>query len=198
MRRICVYCGSSSGKQPQYGEAAQALAIEFLKREISLVYGGASVGLMGTIADTVIQGGGEVIGVMPRSLVEQEVAHQGLTELKIVDSMHARKATMLDISDGFIALPGGLGTIEELFEMLTWSQLGLHQKPCALLNVESYFNQLIAFLHHATSEAFIKQIHCEMLLIETVPQRLLDRMATYQWKKVAKWIEPEDKAVGKR
>lgn len=188
MNRICVYCGSSAGKLPEYREAARALARELLERDISLVYGGASVGIMGEIADAVIDGGGEVVGVIPRSLVEREVSHHGLTELKIVESMHERKSTMAEISDGFVALPGGLGTMEELFEVLTWSQLGFHRKPCALLNVKQYYDNLSLFLQHAVEQEFVKDVHRNMLLIEDEPSKLLDAMAAYRPSTEGKWL----------
>ncbi len=188
MKNICVYCGSSSGRSPEYIDYATALAKELVKRNIGLVYGGASVGIMGEIADTVLDGGGEVIGVIPQSLVDKEVSHTGLTELKVVNTMHERKAIMAEISDGFIALPGGLGTIEELFEVLTWSQLGFHKKPCSLLNIKKYYNSLFLFLDHAVEEQFIKPIHREMLLIEDDPSKLLDAMEEYNPPAVDKWI----------
>ena len=159
-----------------------------VRRNIGLVYGGASVGIMGEIANTVLNAGGEVVGIIPQSLVDKEVSHNGLTELKVVSSMHERKAIMAEISDGFIALPGGLGTIEELFEVLTWSQLGFHKKPCALLNIKQYYNGLSLFLDHAVEEQFIKSIHREMLLVEDDPSKLLDAMETYNPPSVDKWI----------
>jgi hypothetical protein len=188
MKKICVYCGSSPGKSPEYINCARLLAKELVARNIGLVYGGASVGLMGEIANTVLADGGEVIGVIPQSLVDKEVSHNGLTELKIVDSMHERKAIMAKISDGFIALPGGLGTIEELFEVLTWSQLGFHKKPCALLNIKHYYNGLSTFLDHAVEEQFVKPIHREMLLVDDDPSKLLDAMLVYSPPAVDKWI----------
>ncbi len=188
MKKICVYCGSSPGRRPEYIDSAKALARELLARHIGLIYGGASVGIMGEIADTVLAGGGEVIGVIPQSLVDKEVSHSGLTELKIVNSMHERKAVMAEISDGFIALPGGLGTIEELFEVLTWSQLGFHKKPCALLNIKQYYHSLSLFLDHAVKEKFVKPIHREMLLVEEDPAILLDAMKEYSPPAVDKWI----------
>lgn len=188
MKKICVYCGSSSGKSPEYIESARLLAKELVKRNIGLVYGGASVGIMGEIADTVLAGGGEVIGVIPKSLADKEISHNGLSELKVVDSMHERKAIMAELSDGFIALPGGLGTLEELFEVLTWSQLGFHKKPCALLNVKQYYNGLTTFLDHAVSEEFVKPIHKEMLLVESDPIQLLNAMLNYNPPSVDKWI----------
>lgn len=180
MKRICVYCGSRPGKHPEYIESAHNLAQELVKRNIGLVYGGASIGIMGEIADKVLAGGGEVIGVIPQALADKEVPHHGLTELRIVDSMHKRKATMAETSDGFIALPGGLGTIEELFEVLTWSQLGFHKKPCALLNVKGYYNNLLTFMDHAVAEQFIRDIHRKILLVEKKANKLLDIMSTYR------------------
>lgn len=192
MKRICVYCGSSPGKRPEYVRSACALADELVKRDIGLVYGGASVGIMGKIADRALAGGGEVIGVIPQALVDKEVAHNGLTELKVVKSMHERKAIMADISDGFIALPGGLGTIEELFEVLTWAQLGFHKKPCALLNVEGYYDSLSTFLDNAVEEQFIKDIHRSMLIIDKTADRLLDQIEAYVPSIVDKWIERDN------
>ncbi len=189
MKKICVYCGSSPGRHPEYLAAARFLAEELLSREIGLVYGGAHVGIMGEIADTVLKGGGEVIGIMPRALVDKEVSHPGLTELKIVDSMHQRKAMMADLSHGFIALPGGLGTIEELFEALTWAQLGFHKKPCGLLNAKGYYDHLSAFLDHTVEEEFVKDAHRAMLIVEKDPTILLDRFATYEPPEVNKWID---------
>ena len=188
MKRICVYCGSNPGKSIEFLESARSLARELVQREICLVYGGASVGIMGEIADTVLAGGGEVIGVIPQALVDKEVSHAGLSELKIVNSMHERKEIMADISAGFIALPGGLGTIEEIFEVLTWAQLGFHKKPCALLNVKGYYDKLTQFLNHAVAEGFIANTHREMLLVEEEPQRLLEIMAAYSAPAVDKWI----------
>jgi uncharacterized protein (TIGR00730 family) len=179
MKKVCVYCGSSSGRRPEYSYAARSLAKALTLRGIGLVYGGASVGIMGEIADAVLAGGGEVIGVIPQALVDKEVAHNGLTELKVVGSMHERKQVMMDLSDGFIALPGGLGTQEELFEVLTWSQLGFHKKPCGLLNVEGYYDKLCSFLDHAVDEQFVKTHHREMLLVDDSPEKLLTLMEAY-------------------
>jgi len=179
MKKVCVYCGSSSGRRPEYGYAARSLAKALILRGIGLVYGGASVGIMGEIADAVLAGGGEVIGVIPQALYDKEVAHGGLSELKVVASMHERKQVMMDISDGFIALPGGLGTQEELFEVLTWSQLGFHNKPCGLLNIEGYYDKLCSFLDHAVDEQFVKTHHREMLLVDDSPDNLLTMMEAY-------------------
>jgi uncharacterized protein (TIGR00730 family) len=189
MKRICVYCGSSPGKQPRYRQAADNLAAELVNRQIGLVYGGASVGVMGRLADAVLAAGGEVTGVIPQMLVDKEVAHNGLSELKIVSSMHDRKATMAELSDGFIALPGGLGTLEELFEILTWSQLGMHRKPCALLNVAGYYDHLAAFINHAVTEQFIKPAHRELLIIGDQADLLLQRMALFRSPPAEKWMD---------
>ena len=177
MRRICVFCGSSSGARPEYAAAARAVGEGLAARGIGLVYGGASVGLMGILADAVLHAGGSVVGVIPQALAKQEVVHDGLTALRIVGSMHERKAVMADLSDGFIALPGGVGTLDEFFEMVTWAQLGLHRKPCGLLDVEGYFAPLLAFLDHAVKERFVKETHRALLLVAAEPQVLLDAFA---------------------
>lgn len=192
MKRICVYCGSNRGKSAEFLASARTLAGELVQRDIGLVYGGASVGIMGEIADTVLARGGEVIGVMPQALVDKEVSHTGLTELRVVNSMHERKEIMADLAQGFIALPGGLGTMEEIFEVLTWAQLGFHQKPCALLNVKGYYNRLTQFLDHAVAQGFIAETHREMLLVEENPHSLLEIMASYSAPAVDKWIGRND------
>lgn len=192
MKKVCVYCGSSPGARPEYLESADILAAEFIKRDIGLVYGGASVGLMGKVADTMLSLGGDVIGVIPRSLAEKELSHQGLTELKVVDSMHERKKIMADLSDGFIALPGGLGTLEEIFEVLTWAQLGFHAKPCALFNVKGYYDKLALFLDHAVDEQFLKGMHRNSLLVDNNAESLLDQMSNYTPASVHKWIGRDD------
>jgi uncharacterized protein (TIGR00730 family) len=189
MKRLCVYCGSSPGSQPDYAEAAKNLARALVRRNIDLVYGGASVGTMGVLADTVLAEGGRVIGIIPQRLVDKEVAHTGLSELRVVKSMHERKILMAELSDGFIALPGGLGTLEEIFETLTWAQLGLHQKPCGLLNVGDYYRSLIAFLDHAVAERFIKDVHRAILLVEEQPERLLEHFERFRAPAVARWVE---------
>ena len=177
MKRVCVFCGSSAGGRPSYREAAAQLGRSLAERRIGLVYGGASVGLMGILADAVLHAGGSVVGVIPQALAKQEVVHDGLTALRIVGSMHERKAVMADLSDGFIALPGGVGTLDEFFEMVTWAQLGLHRKPCGLLDVEGYFAPLLAFLDHAVKERFVKETHRALLLVAAEPQVLLDAFA---------------------
>ncbi len=190
MRRICVFAGSSRGLRPEYGEAAAALGRELAARGIALVYGGASRGLMGAIADSALAAGGEVIGVLPKGLFATEVAHTGLTELREVGSMHERKALMADLASAFIALPGGFGTFDELFEVVTWAQIGIHRKPIGLLDVEGYFEPLLALVRHATHEGFIPEGQATLLLRETDPARLLDRMAHAKPLKPLRWTEP--------
>lgn len=188
MKRICVFCGSSSGESPVYLEAATRVG-EILAREgLGLVYGGSRVGLMGRLADAMLEHGGEVVGVIPRALVNREVAHGGLSELRIVGSMHERKAVMAELSDAFIALPGGLGTLEELFEVVTWSQLGLHQKPSGVLDVRGYYQPLIAFLDHAVNEGFLASSHRRMIMLEEDPEALVARLREYEAPVVPKWI----------
>nr|WP_320013763.1 TIGR00730 family Rossman fold protein [uncultured Desulfobacter sp.] len=174
MQKICVYCGSSDGTRPEYRQAAAALGRAMLEKDIDLVYGGAGVGLMGTLADTVLQGGGRVTGVIPEALINREISHPGLTELVVVGSMHERKSMMAELSDGFIALPGGIGTMEELFEILTWSHLGIHKKPCALLNVVGYYDHLNAFTQHGVNQGFIRKETEAKLIIKEDPKALLD------------------------
>ena len=191
MKRLCVYCGSSSGANPDYALAARQLARAMVNKKIDLVYGGASVGIMGEIADTVLEEGGKVIGIIPKGLFVKEVAHTGITELREVNSMHERKSLMAELSDGFIALPGGFGTIEEILEIITWSQLGMHQKPCGLLNVCNYYDKLIEFFDHAVSEHFIKKIHRSIVLMEECPETLLDKFEAYKPTVNVKWINRE-------
>ncbi len=189
MKRICVFCGSSPGASPEYMQAARDLAGELAKRKIGLGYGGARVGIMGEIAASMLQMDGEVIGVIPAGLVEREVAFTGLSDLRVVNSMHERKALMVELADGFIALPGGLGTLEEFFEVLTWAQLGMHQKPCGLLNVCQYYSPLMNFMDHAVNQQFVEAEHRAMLLLDENPAGLLDQFARYQPPTVdkAKW-----------
>ena len=192
MKRICVYCGSSIGKRPEYATAAKALGKALVDCNIGLVYGGASVGIMGLIANTVLELGGEVVGIIPQAIADKEIAHTGLTELNVVANMHERKAMMADYSDGFIALPGGMGTLEELFEVLTWAQLGFHQKPCGVLNVEGYYDHLIAFLEHAVDQEYLKSQHFGMLQTATEPDALLELLSRYQAPVDGKWITRKD------
>ena len=189
MKRICVFCGSNQGVRSEYIEAAQALGKILVKRNLGLVYGGGNVGLMGIIADAVLAEGGEVIGVIPQSLVDREVAHQNLSKMHIVNSMHERKALMADLSDGFIALPGGMGTFDEFCEILTWAQLGIHQKPCGILNVENYFTPLLKMFDHAMAEGFLREAHRDLVIEATKPEILLDLLANYQPQAVAKWMD---------
>ena len=190
MQKICVFCGSSPGARPEYMAMAEVLGRALARRTLTLVYGGAKVGMMGRVAQAALAEGGDVIGVIPRSLYEMEVAFDELPTLHIVDSMHERKAMMAELADGFIALPGGMGTLEELFEVLTWAQLGMHHKPCGLLNVAGYYDQLIAFLEHTRAEKFIKAEHRDLVLIEDGAEALLDAFATYQAPHIDKaaWI----------
>ena len=188
LRRICVFCGSSSGARPVYTQAAQAIGRLLAQRGIELVYGGGKVGLMGAVADACLKHGGRVIGVIPQMLVDKEVAHAGLTELRIVASMHERKAVMADLSDAVISLPGGFGTWEEFCEVLTWSQLGIQRKACALLNVNGYYDPLLAMADKAVSEGFLRDIHRDLLLSDEDPIRLLDRLSSYVVPVVDKWI----------
>jgi uncharacterized protein (TIGR00730 family) len=174
-RTICVFTGSRHGGLPEYAAAAKQLGQELVARGYGLVYGGGNVGLMNVIADTVLGLAGEVVGVIPDSLVSKEVAHRGLTELRVVGSMHERKALMAELSHGFIAMSGGIGTMEEFFEVLSWAQLGLHAKPCGLLNIAKYYDPLIQFLDHAVSDDFIKPKHRALMLVEDQPAKLLDR-----------------------
>ena len=189
MRRVCVFAGSSAGVRPEYRAAAAALGRVLCERGIELVYGGAHVGLMGAVADAVMAAGGRVTGVIPDALVAKELAHTGVTELHVVASMHERKALMAELSGGFIALPGGWGTWEELFEVLTWGQLGLHTKPCGLLNAGGYFDGLLAFMAHAMHEGFVRTEQNAMLLVADTPVGLLDQMAAYRPPRVEKWLE---------
>ena len=187
MKRVCVFCGSNPGVREDYRNSAQALARALAGRGLGLVYGGGNVGLMGMLADSMLQAGGEVIGVIPRSLVAKEVAHHGVTELRIVDTMHERKALMNDLSDAFIALPGGFGTLDELFEILTWSQLGIHGKPSGLLNVAGYYDRLLAMLDHAVAERFLRPAHRELVIADSDVDALLQRLAAFVPVPVGKW-----------
>ncbi len=187
MKRLCVYCGSSPGVGDVYTSAASDLAWLLVSAGIGLVYGGATKGLMGLIADTVIEGRGTVTGVIPRALEDKEIAHQGLTELHVVDSMHERKSLMAVLSDGFIAMPGGFGTLEEIIEVLTWGQLQFHEKPCGLLNVDGYFDHLLDFLDHAKKRGFIRPQHRQMLLVADTPAELLDLFEHYEPPSIQKW-----------
>ena len=176
MKKICVYCGSSSGKSPAYMKGASELGTLLAEQDIALVYGGASVGTMGAVADAVLDAGGKVVGVIPQAISDMEVAHTGLSELEVVADMHQRKARMMELSDGFIAMPGGLGTLEEIFEALTWLQLGFHSKPCALFNINDYYSKLLEFLQHATEQGFVKSTHTDMLLLGDTANSVLEQL----------------------
>ena len=189
MRQICVFCGSRSGVSYAYEEGARRLGWALAKAGITLVYGGGRVGLMGVLADTVLGSGGEVIGVIPKALVRREVSHAGLSDLRVVGSMHERKALMSELSEGFVMLPGGIGTLEEFFEVLSWAQLGVHSKPCGLLNIEDYYEPLLAFLDHAVVRGFLSEQHRSMVLVKTEPELLLKAFARYQAPEVAEWID---------
>lgn len=180
MQRVCVFCGSSPGNGTAYLEAARELGLALARRQLTLVYGGGNVGLMGQAARSCLEGGGDVTGVITRQLVNMEVALTSLKNLEVVDTMHERKARMAELADGFIALPGGLGTIEEIFEVLTWSQLGIHKKPCAFLNINGYYDHLFNFLDHAVDERFIGDAPRKMILVDSQPESLLDQMTAYQ------------------
>lgn len=189
MKRICVFCGSSKGSRPIYLDAAQNVGRTLATRGIELVYGGGCVGLMGAMADAAMEQGGHVIGVIPESLVAKEVAHKGLPDLRIVKSMHERKALMAELSDAFIALPGGFGTYEEFCEVLTWGQLGLHKKPCGLLDVDGFYDPLLTLFDRAVAEGFVRSVHRELVMIESDLEKLLLRFETFQPPAVAKWID---------
>jgi len=189
VKRVLVFCGSSPGRIPEYADAAADLGRLLAQRGLETVYGGASVGLMGAVADGALAAGGRVIGVIPTRLVEHEIAHAGLTELRIVETMHERKALMAKLSDAVIALPGGTGTLDELFELFTWSQLGLHRKPLGLLDVAGYWQPLLVFLHHAVNERFLRAEHLDTLLVEQYPAALLDRLASHEHRAFDKWLD---------
>ncbi|MBI3528687.1 MAG: TIGR00730 family Rossman fold protein [Betaproteobacteria bacterium] len=179
MKRVCVFCGSNAGIRAEYGVAAQGLAAVLARRGLELVYGGGNVGLMGLLADSMLEAGGKVIGVIPQSLVAKEVAHHGVTELRIVDTMHQRKALMNELSDAFIALPGGFGTLDEFFEILTWSQLGIHGKPSGLLNVSGYYDSLLAMLDHAVAEGLLRPAHRELVIADIDADSLLQHLMSF-------------------
>jgi uncharacterized protein (TIGR00730 family) len=189
LKRICVFCGSNNGARPEYGVAAKELARLLAAQDIGLVYGGGNVGLMGTLADAMLQAGGEVIGVIPQSLVAREVAHRGITELRVVQTMHERKALMNDLSDAFIAMPGGFGTLDEFFEVLTWSQLGYHGKPCGLLDVAGYFRELLAMIDRAVAEKFLAPAHRALVMADEDAERLLRRLGGFTPVTAGKWAD---------
>ena len=191
IKRICVYAGSNPGKDDCYRTATQNLARTLVHSGIGIVYGGGNVGLMGELADTVLALGGEVVGIMPRQLVEKEVAHLGLTDLQVVESMHERKAAMAELSDAFVALPGGIGTLEEIIEVYTWSQLGLHPKACVLLNINGYYDGLTAFLDHAVVEGFLDRSHRDLLVVIERPEDLVESLERWDPPRLDKVLDPE-------
>ena len=190
--RVCVFCGSSNGTKTEYLEAARRLGQLLASERVGLVYGGGKLGLMGEVANACMQAGGQVIGVIPKGLVEREMAHHGLTELHVVETMHQRKAMMADLAHAFITLPGGLGTLEELFEIWTWSQLGIHQKPLGLLNVEGYYDKMLSFLWHSQGEGFTKRDHLWSLLVDQDPRILLERLRNYQPLPAKQWLSSRE------
>ena len=190
-RRLCVFCGSSKGARENYLRAARTLGQELVKRGIELVYGGGNVGLMGATANAVLAAGGRVTGVITEHLTTFEIGHIDIHDLRVVKTMHERKALMAELADGFIALPGGIGTFEEFFEVLTWAQLGIHSKPCALLNVDGFYDPLLNLMSHAVEERFVRAAHRDLIVVESEPVALLDRMAKYKAPHVHKWIDKD-------
>jgi uncharacterized protein (TIGR00730 family) len=193
MRSVCVFCGSSTGERAEYAHAAAVAGDEIARRGLRLVYGGGHVGLMGVVSDAVLRAGGQVVGVITRALEEREVAHEELTELHIVRTMHERKAMMASFSDAFLVLPGGIGTLEEFFEVWTWGQLGEHDKPFGLVNAAGYFDGLVKFIEHMVDERFLKPKHRDMLIVRDSPAAVLDAFASYQPPAVTKWIDPSER-----
>lgn len=190
---VCIFCGSAVGARASYTEAAQQLGKLLVKRGLGLVYGGGNVGLMGVVADTVMAGGGSVVGVMPRNLIAREIGHAGITELRVVDTMHQRKALMSDLSSAFIALPGGYGTFDEFFEVVTWTQLGLHRKGCGLLNVDGYYDPFVAMLDRAVAEGFIRPENRALVLDDASAERLLDRVLAFHPPAAEKWLDRQSR-----
>jgi uncharacterized protein (TIGR00730 family) len=191
MKQICVFCASSPGSRPEYRAAAEELGEELARRNIGLVYGGGNVGLMGVLADAVLKAGGEAVGVIPKHLMAREIGHNGLTKLHVVRSMHERKALMADLSDGFVALPGGFGTLEEFCEVVTWTQLGLHAKPCGILNVLGYYSPLLAMFDHAVEERFLKPENRGLVLAQDSAPELLQALEEWRPVRVEKWLDRE-------
>ncbi len=192
MRRVCVFCGSSPGRDPRYAEAAGALAQGLAARGIGVVFGGGSIGLMGVLADRALAAGVEVTGVIPHGLAARELAHRGVADMRVVPTMHARKALMAELADGFVALPGGIGTFEELLEIATWGQLGIHRKPIGVLNVGGYYDPLVALLDHAVAEGFVTAENRRLVTVDASAERLLDRMTAHEPPPAPSWITPEE------
>ena len=190
--RLCIFCGSSAGLNPRFADITRVLGGELARRGIGVVYGGGNVGLMGVLADAVLEAGGEIAGVIPHGLVARELAHTRVTRLHVVNSMHERKALMARLADGFVALPGGFGTLEEFCEAVTWTQLGVHAKPCGLLNVDGFYDALLAFFAHALAEQFLRPTHSQIVIAAADPLTLLDRIAAWQPPAVARWIAPSE------
>jgi uncharacterized protein (TIGR00730 family) len=190
MQRLCVFCGSSPGHDPAYSALAAQFGRTLAQRRIGVVYGGGRVGLMGALADAALAAGGEVIGVIPQMLLDREHGHRGLTQLRVVDSMHARKALMAELADGFVALPGGIGTLEEIFEVWTWAQLGMHRKPCGLLDVDGFFTPLVGFLDHVVASGFLRPASRAMLTVAASPDELLAQFSAYEAPAVPAWVTP--------
>jgi uncharacterized protein (TIGR00730 family) len=191
VKNICVFCGSAPGRRSAYARAARQLGASLAERDLGLVYGGGSIGLMGIVADAALAGGAKVVGVIPRALARREIAHHGLTRLEVVPSMHARKARMAKLSDAFVAMPGGIGTLEELFEVLTWGYLGIHSKPTGLLDVGGYWQPLIRLLDHAVEEGFLRPAHRKLVVVDRSPARLLERLARHRVPAASRWIDEE-------
>lgn len=189
MKSICVFLGANPGNDPKYAEAARAMGRELAGRNITTVYGGSNMGLMGILAESALGAGGKVVGVIPESLVKKEVAHYGLTELHIAESMHERKALMAELSDGFVAMPGGIGTMDEIFEIFTWAQLGFHAKPCGLLNIDGYYDALLGFLDNVVTEGFLRRMHREKLITASTPAGIIEAFAGYEPPSGSKWVE---------
>lgn len=192
MRRVCVFCGSREGTRPSYAEAARLVGKTLARRGIGVVYGGGRVGLMGAVADAVLEEGGEVVGVIPEALLAREIAHEGLTKLHVVSSMHERKRLMAGLSDGFVTLPGGYGTFEEFLEVLSWAQLGMHGKPCGLLDVDGYYQPLATLFDEAVNEGFVPPHHRPLVLMKRDPELLLDAMVRYTPPETNTWVGPRD------
>jgi len=192
MKRVCVFCGSRNGTRDQYVAAARRMGEALARRGIGLVYGGGGIGLMGILADAALSAGGDVIGVIPEALMAREVAHRGLTDLRVVASMHERKALMAELADAFVALPGGFGTLEEFCESLTWAQLGIHRKPCGLLNVEGFFDPLLLLFDHAVRERFVSPDHRSLVVVEEDPERLLDALSRWEPPALERWMGREE------
>ena len=192
MKRVCVFCGSRNGTRDQYVAAARRMGEALARRGIGLVYGGGGIGLMGVLADAAVSAGGDVIGVIPEALMAREVAHRGLADLRVVASMHERKALMAELADAFVALPGGFGTLEEFCESLTWAQLGIHRKPCGLLNVEGFFDPLLLLFDHAVRERFVSPDHRSLVVVEEDPERLLDALSRWEPPALERWMGREE------